>query len=229
MRVIFFDIDNTLVDYFSAEREAAKLLYQSYADTQRISEESFLLRWKESTEFHYQQYLCGKLGLQEQRRLRIQSAFERNQPIGVGLADRMFAEYLECYEMNWRLFPDVVPALESLRNFSKGIISNGDPEQQRRKLTALGIACHFEKTLISGDIGIPKPDRRIFEAAAGLFGQGAADCTYIGDHLDTDVRAARAAGFEAYWIVRPPAPRPDSCASIPSLEAFAHHVSSAGH
>lgn len=228
MRILFFDIDNTLVDYSYAEQVAAQFLHRSYADCWRISEESFLRDWRISTERNYQRYLSGELGLQEQRRLRIRAALGRGHSMGAGEADRMFAEYLECYEENWRLFPDVVPALEALRDFPMGVISNGDSDQQRRKLTALGIAGYFKHVLVSGDIGIPKPDRRIFEEAARMFGQDAAGCVYVGDHLDTDVRAARVAGFEAYWIVRSPTLGPDNCASVPSLEVLARHMSNPG-
>jgi hypothetical protein len=58
------------------------------------------------------------------------------------------------------LFPDVSPCLDRLSSCTLGIISNGQVEQQRQKLTQTGFANRFERIAISGRM-------RLVEAIAG--------------------------------------------------------------
>ncbi|MFD2506889.1 HAD family hydrolase [Halalkalibacter alkalisediminis] len=54
-------------------------------------------------------------------------------------------EYLEAYENSWTVFADVVPCLQRLKALGVeiGIISNGDYNQQVKKLKNLGIERFF--------------------------------------------------------------------------------------
>lgn len=63
-------------------------------------------------------------------------------------ADEMFALFVPFYEANWRLFPDVLPCLELLRGQKIGILTNGDPEQQRCKLERFGLFHRFDVVII---------------------------------------------------------------------------------
>jgi len=49
-------------------------------------------------------------------------------------------------------------------------VTNGDGAQQRAKLQNLGLVDRFNVFLASGDVGFPKPDKRIFETAAARLG-----------------------------------------------------------
>ena len=112
------------------------------------------------------------------------------------------AAYLEFYEKNWGLFDDVVPCLNILSSHKLGIISNGQKDQQRQKLRDLSILDRFEVVIISDDIGIPKPDPKIFWHGCKAANENPADCYYVGDNLDTDAKAASAAGLTGIWLNR---------------------------
>ena len=200
--MVFFDIDNTLLDYSAAETAAAGCFYEACAGRLGHAKALFLQNWRHDAEAYYQRYLSGELSLAAHRRARIRAAFAPCPPISGAEADRLFALYLTYYEESWRLFPDVIPALRMLGACRLGVVSNGDSAQQRRKLQAMGIASYFQHVIISGDLGIAKPDRRIFDAAARLADTRAADCVYVGDHPETDGRAATAAGWQAFVIDR---------------------------
>lgn len=81
--------------------------------------------------------------------------------LGVSLspreADEVFSVYLDFYERGWRPFPDVLPALDALGRTKKGVITNGDPGQQRAKLKAMGLAERFGVSVFSGEAGVSKP------------------------------------------------------------------------
>ena len=81
-----------------------------------------------------------------------------------------------------------------------GIVSNGNARAQRRKIDTLGIAPYFDAIIISGAVGLRKPDPRIFHLGLRAVGAEAADTWFVGDHPVTDILGARAAGLVAVWV-----------------------------
>ena len=59
-------------------------------------------------------------------------------------ADGLYSEYLRVYQSSWTLFPDVLPCLDQWRGSRLGVISNGQPEHQRKKLERTNVAGRFE-------------------------------------------------------------------------------------
>ena len=84
----------------------------------------------------------------------------------------------------------------------KGIISNGDKTQQRQKLKKTGIDHYFSTVVISGDIGVSKPDPEIFLHACKLADKNPSDCYYIGDRVDIDAKAAIDEWLKGVWLNR---------------------------
>lgn len=81
-----------------------------------------------------------------------------------------------------------------------GIVSNGPTLKQRRKVETLGLAQRVGTLLISDELGIAKPDERIFRLAASQLGVEPSACMFIGDNPEKDVRAAEAVGMRAVWF-----------------------------
>lgn len=103
----------------------------------------------------------------------------------------------------WRIFEDVVPALETLatRGFKLGVISNWD-ERLRELLRSLKLDRHFEAFAISCEVGSCKPSAAIFDHLAATLGVPAKAILHVGDSLELDVAGAKAAGFQALRIDR---------------------------
>ena len=59
-----------------------------------------------------------------------------------------------------------------------------------------GIYDLFDEVVVSADVGIAKPEPRIYAIAAQRLGLPAADCVFV-DDLEPNVDAARAAGMHA--------------------------------
>ena len=66
---------------------------------------------------------------------------------------------------------------------------------QNMKLDTAGIRSLFDVVVVSGDIGIYKPDRRIFDEAARRAGVQNSECLFVGDHPVNDVQGALGAGM----------------------------------
>lgn len=224
MPTIFFDIDGTLVDFAGAEHSAARLFHSEHVERLGEPFAAFLPRWREVTEKHFQRYLAGELDYQGQRRARLREIFGAARPLGDAEADALFDGFLRDYEGSWQLFPDVAACLAGLAGRTLGIISNGDPLQQRQKLARLQIAGHFTHVLISGDIGVAKPDPAIFHAACAMAGRAPADCLYIGDNRAVDAGGAAGAGLAPLWLNRIDGQRPHGLPTIHGLPELDAHL-----
>ncbi len=103
----------------------------------------------------------------------------------------------------WRIFEDVVPALDTLaaRGMKLGVISNWD-ERLRQVLRSLELEQYFAVFAISCEVGSCKPSAAIFDRAAAGLGLSPNAILHVGDSLELDVAGARAAGFRALRIDR---------------------------
>ena len=106
-----------------------------------------------------------------------------------------------------QLVPGVLEILQKLkaRGLKLAIVTNITPEllaHQRKKIAALGIGELFDEIVYSAQLGVHKPDRRIFDYAAQRLGVSNAECLFVGDDPDSDVAGALAAGMEVVWVDR---------------------------
>src|SRR5690606_2079984 len=98
-------------------------------------------RWLELTERAVDRYLAGELTFTEQRRARI-VALARDLGLGDwddARADAWLEGFRARYEEAWRPFPDAERTLDVLgaRGLRLGVITNGDADQQRRKVAEI--------------------------------------------------------------------------------------------
>ncbi len=105
------------------------------------------------------------------------------------------------------LHDDVVPCLDALRaaGYRLGVIAN-QPSQVRTAMARDGLAPYFEVWAVSEDLGVQKPDPRLFVRAAATARIAPAAAVMVGDRLDYDVRPAKAAGMRTVWVLRGEAP-----------------------
>lgn len=109
-----------------------------------------------------------------------------------------------------RPFSDVEPALDRLAGKSLGVLTNGASDLQRSKLQACGLEGRFVTVLISAELGIGKPDPRIFELALEEVGAQRDECVMVGDSLQRDIEGASKVGIPSLWLNRSAAVPADS-------------------
>jgi putative hydrolase of the HAD superfamily len=85
-------------------------------------------------------------------------------------------------------------------SYELALITNGASCLQREKLTAAGLDDYFDVVVISGEFGVGKPERSIFEHTLSLLGSDREHAVVIGDSLARDVDGAIAAGLSAVWV-----------------------------
>jgi putative hydrolase of the HAD superfamily len=101
--------------------------------------------------------------------------------------------------------PDMGCVLDALApRYRLGLVTNGTAEGQHGKIDWLGIRGRFDAIVVSGDIGIHKPDPRIFEMCLEKLNVAPARAVYVGDHYENDVLGAKSAGMRAIWYTNEP-------------------------
>lgn len=200
--MIFFDIDDTLLDHQRAEEAAAFDFFKGCEDELSISETEFVKQWFSLSTKYFGRFLAKELSFQDQRRMRIRELF--GDHLSNEQADCRFDSYLSFYKRHWIAFEDVIPCLSELKQmgFRLGIITNGDRIQQLEKLGKIEIRNYFDCMFTSNEIGVSKPNAMIFQEACQQAGVNTEDCYYVGDRLDIDAIASEDAGMRGIWINR---------------------------
>jgi putative hydrolase of the HAD superfamily len=149
---------------------------------------------------------------------------------GLGVTDRDIIEKVAAWRQSFNppngvwtsRDPQALDAIALVR--SRGLraaaISNSNGSV-RSVLDAVGVAAHLDFVLDSGEVGIEKPDRRIFDLALARAGITADEAAYIGDFYTIDARGAGAAGWRAvlldpggFWGTRDCATAPDLLSAV---------------
>ena len=116
--------------------------------------------------------------------------------------------------------PDDLVALEGAREvvitleeeYRLGLITNGHPELQRRKLRAIDLPDVFETMVFAGYETPAKPDPEPFRRALSAVDAAPEEAVYVGNVPAVDVAGAQAAGLRAAWLADAdcrPDPRPE--------------------
>jgi putative hydrolase of the HAD superfamily len=101
------------------------------------------------------------------------------------------------------LDPAAAATLEDLgRDHRLALVTNGAPDVQREKLERSGLGVHFAAVIVSGEVGVGKPDPRVFRAALDGVGVASSDAVMVGDSLSRDIAGAARTGLRAVWLDR---------------------------
>ncbi len=96
------------------------------------------------------------------------------------------------------LFDDALHALGFLSaRFPLVALSNGNADVHR-----VGIGGYFRAALSARDLGLGKPDARVFQAAAESLGLAVDEVLHVGDDMELDALGALRAGMQSVWLNR---------------------------
>ena len=103
-------------------------------------------------------------------------------------------------------FPDVLPLLAGLKkaNLRLGVITHGLTVKQAEKLVRLGVVPYLDPkaNFISDQIGISKPNPKLYQAALRELGLKADEVMYVGDNPEHDVAPPKSVGMRTVWARR---------------------------
>jgi putative hydrolase of the HAD superfamily len=118
----------------------------------------------------------------------------------------------------WKVHGDVFPTLKHLqsRGVRLTVLSNWD-ERLRPLLRQLGLADFFEDIVVSGEVGLHKPDPALFEYAARRWAVEARSILHVGDSEREDLQGPQKAGWQAVLIDRSDSRRTNSIIQLDEL------------
>ena len=202
--MIFFDLDNTLLDDDRATSCGLDLLHSTFAHAMVGARPEIDVRWQQLLRQHYGRFLRGEITLPELRRLRMRGLLHDDfaTTLSDEDVDHAYSYYLSGYEGGWQPYHDALATLGALSRHQLGIITNGHLAMQSRKLAQTGIDKFFSVIVTSDECGAAKPDARIFAEACRRGGAEPSDCIHVGDVWDADVIGALRSGLQPIWISR---------------------------
>jgi putative hydrolase of the HAD superfamily len=121
-----------------------------------------------------------------------------NSTVAATIAER----YRFQREAGLQPFPDAVDTVRWLRDRGcrLALVTNGSGATQRGKITRFGLSELFDSILIEGELGVGKPDPRIYTQALRELGVTAADSWMVGDNLEWDVAQPQRMGLLGIWV-----------------------------
>ena len=206
IKAVFFDLDGTLCDsdtaWSIAQREIFQLLHEHYPD---VSEETLTEAWRTVHQELFKQLNAGKRSMAEVRDSRFQCLFrELGLPV-----DKVMEELSDFFCLRYltslRLYDDVA-ILEKLHTYHVGIITNGAHDEhtdsQLSKVRHLGLSERIQSLTISGEVGVRKPNAKIFKVACERAGILPKEAMVVGDTIENDIVGANRAGMTSVFIDR---------------------------
>ncbi|MEV0225025.1 HAD family hydrolase, partial [Streptomyces sp. NPDC050704] len=167
----------------------------------RSAVEQALARWREITDQQWARFAAGETDWIGQRRDRVRVFL--GETLTDAESDAWFHRYIAHYETAWALFPDVLPALDTLAaSHRHAVLSNSSLQVQDRKLRVLGVHDRFESVLCAAELGVSKPAAEAFHAACEALELPPHEVAYVGDHPEIDGQGAADAGLFSVWIDR---------------------------
>jgi putative hydrolase of the HAD superfamily len=177
LQAVLFDLDNTLVDRNAAFRDCVRAQFQDSAA-------------------HAELLRLDQGGRGDRARLFSYWEQQSNHAINQTVFGQLIAEHIQ---------PDrnLIQALQThSKTLKLGLVTNGSSETQRQKIRAAGLEAAFspDRIWISAEVGHAKPDAAIFLRACEALGIAPANCLYVGDHEQDDLRGAMNAGLRARLV-----------------------------
>ena len=202
MMNLLFDVDDTLYDQLKPFKKAYDKHF-SYTDitieqlfklSRKFSDKVFLL--SES----------GQMTKEEMHIYRIQKAFDE---LGYNISSyqaHSFQETYYHYQKQIELIPDMKNTLDYCKkhNIQLGVITNGPSQHQQQKIKQLNLN-HWikqENIFVSSELGIAKPDSRIFVHVEQKLSLDKKHTFYVGDSFNNDILGAKEVGWKAIWSNR---------------------------
>jgi 2-haloalkanoic acid dehalogenase type II len=198
VRVIAFDLDDTLWPCMPTIRRAEEVLYQWLAQQYpRITDALDPVKMVECRREFSAGEASYAIDMTGMRRAFLQHIGEMHDYDGQQVAERGFEVFFTARQQV-EFYDDVLPCLQRLKNrFRLGTITNGNASVQH-----VGLSDFIEHAVSASDLMIAKPDPQIYQHLAERFEVEPNEIVYVGDHPAYDVVGSVDAGFHAVWINR---------------------------
>lgn len=208
-KAVLFDMDGTLLvstqsaeqSWFSAIQQVARSHDLPVETLFRAFQASYA-RHKRNIEHDSELAQRDRLEPFEVRRETVQNALLQigvNQP---AYAEEIVHIYEALREQYRQLAPFTIETLQDLRKHEirLALLTNGNATYQRRKIEQYNLAPFFDSILIEEELGIGKPDIRVYLYALEQLYVTAKEAWIVGDNLEMDIAIPQQLGIYTIWF-----------------------------
>lgn len=201
--LVILDLDDTLCDtrtaYFNARRHMNTMLTDN-----NIDPDAFWNQYDLLVSDKFLQAIAGKLPWKEYRKIRFLDPLRIFRDAPEELANELNSVFMDEMNRKIRLFDDVVPVLQTLREdgIKCALLTNGPSDGQWMKIRSCGLDDHLKSIFISDELGCAKPDCEIFNIVLREMSAEPEQTMMIGDSYENDVVGAENSGIQGILIDR---------------------------
>ncbi|ODN43102.1 YjjG family noncanonical pyrimidine nucleotidase [Piscirickettsia litoralis] len=197
-RCLIFDLDDTLYNFAYGQSVALEMLYAEYFP--ELDDYSFFKeRYAVINRSYWQQVEAGKISVGQLSALRF-AAIKAEFATQVSVDDLVESyRRVSCTQRAWCQGAEQAIALLT-KQFDCALLSNGTLKDQQAKLHALGLTDVFKPVVLSDELGVSKPNQKIFQPIFNELNVEPKHCLLIGDSLTSDYQAALNVGMDFCWF-----------------------------
>jgi len=199
---VYFDLDDTLLDHSYAERKALADVRDRYLEIfGTLSVDELQARYHAINAPLWRRYADGEIDKQTLKDRRFAALLAE---VGAPHANPALVRryYMRRYGHHWRFVPGAQAAYEAIAEERPvGIMTNGFAEVQSQKLDTFPVlADQAEAVVVCEEVGVLKPDPKVFAHATERAGVDSDEVLYVGDSYHSDVEGAQQAGWRVAWF-----------------------------
>jgi 2-haloacid dehalogenase len=212
-KTLFFDVDDTLLDFAAAEKLALQLLFeeQNIPLTSEIEE-----KYKTINQGLWKRFEEGELSRDEVVNTRFSLLFNQyGKEVDGTLLEKNYRSFLE---QGHQLVDGAFELITELSSqYDLYIVTNGVSSTQDKRLRASGLYPLFKGIFVSEDTGYQKPMKEFFDYVfARIPHFDVNQALIIGDSLSADIMGGELAGMDTCWFN--PNMKPNNSDSSPSYQ-----------
>ena len=196
IKAVLWDLDDTLYSRIAAARLTYPGMFRTHLYKNR--DDAFI----EAAADFMIDHLVRDSMIHESSFQALLQAFPPEKEFSLADCQAYYFDHIHEFAVAGQEQVAVVKKLRTL-GIKTAIVTNVAKERldfQRRKIDTMGLTPLFDVIVLSGEVGVHKPDRRVFDHATRYLGVANEDCIFVGDNPDGDIVGARNAGMEAVWI-----------------------------
>ena len=219
---VLFDLDDTLFDHRGCAREALTAVRESQSCFLSLPFEALERAHAEFLEELHEEVMLGHVPvdtarIERFRRLLESAGVSDEGEIATGLATL----YRDSYRNRRRAVAGAAALMAAVKRHARiGIVSNNVLDEQQEKLQVCGLDRFVDELVVSGEVGVSKPDPMIFRTALDRLGVTAEESVMVGDSWTADIEGARAAGIRAVWYNPLKIAPPQTSANVEQLQSL---------
>ncbi len=200
---IFIDLDDTIWDFSANSKSALKEVYnEEKLSVCFLSFQHFYKLYADYNKILWEKYGKGEVTKEFVAFERFRNPLAQVNITDDELAERMNKRFLSLLPTKTALKPYALELLNYLKNNNKTVtlISNGFSDVQEKKMKSANLNRYFDHIIYSEDVGVLKPNRKIFEFALKKNNAQPYEAVMIGDNYNADILGAIHCGIDAIFL-----------------------------